>query len=523
MPPQQLDQDAVRLAKAIRYTESRDNEQAKGASGEFGLYQWMPDTWAKTAKKYNLDPGDVSRENQNKAAYMTIKELKDSGKRPDQIAAFWNSGKTEGWEQNKGVNKYGVKYDTPDYVKKVGGVYTGLKTSDTPQTATTTSTVGAEQYGEKPRSLGENIIEADKGVVKGAGDTVAGAMRFGETVANQTAGRVVSAIQGKGFNPLPTEELGGNIGRDKGLIDILKPTNTAQKVGYYGEKVGELALPGGAGGTKVLQARTAARAFDDALSVVAPKETANVIKQGLKQGRGVVQGFFREAGMSPDQTTERAARAVQGIVKKGATAAENSNAVLKGIGDTAKELVTKLKSQEIKPILAPHELDNLLSEASQKIGEDPTMVGNAGESAARIFKKFTSFLPKNKDITAEDLLHARQQLDGWMKSIKGAKVFDPATENAVSIALRTIRQGANDLVATKAPDVAVKELLAKQSAMYDALENIAAKGVKEIGTTGPGRLAAKHPLLKQGLIKAAEYTGLGAGLGLLGGKVFGER
>lgn len=523
MPPQQLDQDAVRLAKAIRHTESRDNEAAKGASGEFGLYQWMPQTWAATTKKYNLDAGDVSRENQNKAAYMQIKELKDKGYKPDQISAFWNSGKLEGWENNVGVNKHGVKYDTPDYVKKVGGVYQGLKQSDVPQTATTTSTVGAEQYGEQPRSLPQNIIEADKGVLKGAGDTVAGAMRFGEKIANQTAGRVVSAIQGNGFNPLPQDQLGGNIGNDEKVKSILKPRNTAQKVGFYGEKVGEAVLPGGAGATKIAKANQAARTFTDALDVVAPKETAAVIKQGLKQGRGAVQGFFREVGMTPDQATERAAQAVQGLVKKSATAAENSNAVLKGIGDTAKELITKIRAQEVQPILAPHELDNLLTSASQKIGEDPTMVGNAGESASRIFKKFTSFLPKNKDITAEDLLGARQQLDAWMKSIKGTKVFDPATENAVSIALRTIRQGANDLVAQKAPDVAVKELLAKQSAMYDALENIASKGAKELGTTGPGRFLGRHPLVKEGLIKAAEYTGAGAALGLIGNKVFGSK
>lgn len=145
MPQEQLDQDAVRLAKAIRYTESRDNENAKGASGEFGLYQWMPQTWASTTKKYNLDPNDTSRENQNRAAYSQIKELKDQGFKPSQIAAFWNSGKTDGWENLRGYNSKGVKYDVPDYVKKVGSAYNSLKTNSVPKLETTLSTVGATQ------------------------------------------------------------------------------------------------------------------------------------------------------------------------------------------------------------------------------------------------------------------------------------------------------------------------------------------------------------------------------------------
>jgi hypothetical protein len=150
----QLDQDVVRLAKAIRYTESRDNEQAKGASGEFGLYQFTEPTWASTTKKYGLDPNDRSRANQNKAAYTQLKELKDQGYKPSQIAAFWNSGKLEGWEDNRGVNKHGVRFDTPEYVQKVGSVYQGLKTQNQPLSVTTPSTAGAAIPGLPPPPQG---------------------------------------------------------------------------------------------------------------------------------------------------------------------------------------------------------------------------------------------------------------------------------------------------------------------------------------------------------------------------------
>lgn len=523
-----LDADVVRLAKAIRQTESRGDFNAKGASGEFGAYQFMPDTWASTTKKYNLDAGDLSKENQNKAAYMSIKELKDQGYKPDQIAATWNMGPnalTKGWKDNVGVNKMGVKYDTPDYVRKVGGYYTALKNSDAPKDVTTSSTIGAEQYGSPdaakkpslldrfrkatPVDVAEKITE-----VTGLAPTVdrtSTALAHAANVLNPRTGldekMRIRATLGKETTPIDAAKSGAMLALNVGAPEGGGAVGQSAK-GLIGEKFAQ---------------RAATRSLHDALDVVAPKETAKTVKAALKAGRGQVTGFFREVGMSADKATEMAARAVQGLVKKGATAAENSNAVLKGIGDTAKSLRTQLQTMDVTPIVTQEELGSLMQKASAQIGENPTMVGNAGETAARIFTKFKSYLPAKGDITADSVLEARQKVDAWMKSIKGDKVFDPGTENAVSIALRAIRQGANDLVATKAPSVEVQQMLAKQSAMYDALENIAAKGIKEMGTTGPARLLSKHPILKEGLIKAAEYTGAGLGLGLIGGHVFGKK
>lgn len=533
-----LDQDAVRLAKAIKYTESRDKEDAKGASGEFGLYQWMPDTWKATTQKYNLDAGDLSRENQNKAAYMTIKELKDKGYRADQIAAFWNSGKTDGWEEKRGVNKYGVKYDVPAYVGKVKQQYEHLKTSEQPQELVTPSTVGHEQYGVPdglPQGNGallklpvvgkQGIAGVATGITKGAADTAAGMSRTGDAIANQTVGRVVSAIEGNGFHPLPSSRVEDqNIANSQKVKELTTPQGTAEKTGFYGEKVGELVLPGTGGLKSLSTARAIARAGTDALEVVAPKETAKVLQNAMKQGRTETKGLFRSVEMTPDDRTIRSAKAIEDLVKTGKvsvknTASQNANAVYESIGSEADTLVKQLKSMDVTPILQQGELEALFAKASREIGENPTMVGNAGETSARIFTKFKSFLPQKGDIDAGDLLAARKKLDAWVRSQKGDKVFDPGTENAMSTALRAIRQEANDLIAAKAPDVAVKESLAKQSAMYDALENIASKGFKEVGTTGPGRFLQRHPYVKTGL------TGLlPAGLvgSYVGAKVFGD-
>lgn len=123
----QLDGTVVNLARAIRKVESGNSFTAKGASGENGGYQFMPDTWKGWAGKHLKDPNaEMSPINQDKVAYYQIKEWKDQGYSPAQIASLWNSGKPA-WEGNVGTNSKGVAYNTPDYVNKVIGEFRTIK------------------------------------------------------------------------------------------------------------------------------------------------------------------------------------------------------------------------------------------------------------------------------------------------------------------------------------------------------------------------------------------------------------
>jgi hypothetical protein len=125
--PNELDNDVVNLAKAIRQKESGGRFDARGASGEAGAYQFTKPTWQKSAQKYIGNANaPLTPENQNKVAYSQIKEWKDQGYNPGQIASMWNSGKPDP-TGNVGVNKFGVKYDTPAYVQGVYSEYQKLK------------------------------------------------------------------------------------------------------------------------------------------------------------------------------------------------------------------------------------------------------------------------------------------------------------------------------------------------------------------------------------------------------------
>lgn len=117
--PNGLDPKIAKIVRAIRTVESGGNYQAKGASGEFGAYQFMPATWKQWAGEFLGNPNaEMSKENQNQVAYKKVESLAKAGHSPDQIASIWNSGQPD-YEGKVGTNQFGVAYNVPEYVKKV--------------------------------------------------------------------------------------------------------------------------------------------------------------------------------------------------------------------------------------------------------------------------------------------------------------------------------------------------------------------------------------------------------------------
>lgn len=132
--PSSLDPKIVNLAKAIRQTESGGDFSAKGASGEYGAYQFMPDTWNATAPKYgvNVPLQQATPEQQNEVAVKQLTEWQKE--HPDwnvgNFASAWNAGpgKPDAYlGGNAGTNAEGVSYDTAAYAKKVATAYQQFK------------------------------------------------------------------------------------------------------------------------------------------------------------------------------------------------------------------------------------------------------------------------------------------------------------------------------------------------------------------------------------------------------------
>lgn len=111
----QLDPKVIQLAKSIRQVESNNNFNAIGDQGTSkGAYQFHNNNFENWAKQYGLDPNDLSPENQNKVAYNKIKDWKDQGYQPGEIAAMWNGSHLE--------NGRPVA-NNPSYVQKVKQAY----------------------------------------------------------------------------------------------------------------------------------------------------------------------------------------------------------------------------------------------------------------------------------------------------------------------------------------------------------------------------------------------------------------
>lgn len=111
------DTNAASIAAAIKQVESGGNYQARGGSGEFGAYQFMPATWSGWAKQYLGNANaPQTKENQDKVALAKIQDLLDQGYDAREIALIWNGGTPV---VKKGTNKYGVAYDSGAYANKV--------------------------------------------------------------------------------------------------------------------------------------------------------------------------------------------------------------------------------------------------------------------------------------------------------------------------------------------------------------------------------------------------------------------
>lgn len=297
-----IDPTIKALVSAIGEAETgQSSPQAyskRGASGEYGRYQFMPDTWKAYASEAGvnvpLEQADIAT--QNKVAYNKIKQWKDAGYNPAQIASMWNAGPgrpnayKEGW---KGVNDKGVAYDTPAYVQKVSDYYTRKKA----EMQLLAPTAGAAAVpGEK---------KEDKSFTQELKDIATN--RMGQ--AGEAINKGLEGQQGVGSTLLQT---GGAAAG--GILDVLGAGIKAVPVVGQGVEMAEKAL--GKGAEKVLSTEPGQAALKGYQSWAEknPTAAANVgaianIASAVPIVRGVsagVRGLISAPGMIKEGLTPSA-------------------------------------------------------------------------------------------------------------------------------------------------------------------------------------------------------------------------
>ncbi len=352
------------------------------------------------------------------------------------------------------------------------------------------------------------------GFAKEVGSQVVSAARDGESLANQTAGRVVNKVLGNGFTPLTPEQQGDSPSVAGSPLaqktdNALAATDNYERAGKVAAFGASMLIPGKLG-ADIVESRRLANVGRDALNIAGEKATQKVGEGLIKLGgpaKRVVNGAKAIEHMVRDKVLK--------VGDDAKTAVANGSALNAEIVKSAESLVERLRSMPVTKIATPQHLEALLKKAQAEASDS---MHNIPERTKQVFDKFVSFLPKGKDITAEDILQARKDTDAWLALDRGEKALDAATHNAASNSIQAIRHAANDLIKKLAPGQGVKKALKYQSALYKVLENVSAKGAKAVNEAerlanmpGIKGVMARHPHLT----RAAEIAG-GSALGLVG-------
>lgn len=123
---QEKEKLADSITKAIAYAENGGkpdiNNPLKGKSGELkSIFQFTEPTWKADAKKFlGNENASLNADNETYVMREKVKKWIDEGRTVSEMASIHNSGQPDSYKKNHvGINKFGVKYDTPSYAKKV--------------------------------------------------------------------------------------------------------------------------------------------------------------------------------------------------------------------------------------------------------------------------------------------------------------------------------------------------------------------------------------------------------------------
>lgn len=491
----------------MRKVESNDNFQARGKSGEYGAYQYTPDTWNARSKKYgvNVPLEQATPEQQNEVQYKWIKEMKDKGYNIGQIASMHNAGegRPNAYQENfRGTNQYGVEFDVPAYARKVAEQYQQMK-GQAPQ-ATPTQPLVARETPKKNE-------KEDKSLIRKVAEFAFPILEEKERTPLQTLGDLgLSALW---FVPA------GGVAASAGL--------RALGLGAKAAKIGG-AIATGAGigyGADVSQKLSEG---EKGLDVLKPG-LGTVLGAGTAGLASRVAGRYSQKGILDSISKEN--NAVFGQTKRGANELAESFSKSKDPGAFLAE-----RGINLKQLIDPETVAYTTKETAEKVAQDASTINKVltdslkripgAKPVAELEQELLAKVPKNHperaDIVKREMQLLRQQygdlpsaadLNEWKQRAWGLGKFDMAVPSDTRLTYRMIGNQLKTEVESLAkkggaPDVgALNELIGSHLDAADMLEFL--NGTKAKG----GRLGN---LLNQQTLMTVGGIGGFAGAGPIG-------
>lgn len=261
----------------------------------------------------------------------------------------------------------------------------------------------------------------------------------------------------------------------------------------------------------------------------ATKETAKVVSQdtsktlkavspmlsdtekiaAAKQGRAIAPTLFEGLDISPSAYEKKVAETAHQFYDSKATHVENIGNMNKAIEAEAEALKATIKGKD--PIFNTNQLKTKLlkMEIGPQVAADP-VIAKQHEMAVG---KYLDFLAGEKN-NISGALDARKKFDGWLLD-NYPNLYTSERLSPLKQTFKNIRNGVNDFIADKIPDVAYKDSLKKQSFLFEARDNLAERAVKE-GKFGKAvQWSKSHPVAT----KAAKLGLTIGGVGVVGREI----
>lgn len=547
------------LLSAVMNQESQGDPTAVSPKGAQGVFQFLP----ATAKQYGIDPLDPQQAAVGAARMYSDLSKKYNGDVPSMLAGYnWGQGNLD----KNGLDN--APQETRDYISKISGklgqpqqvAQAGTQTTITPLSNDTSVPEGFQldaapsqqpmalpdgfqlDSPEQPTAWQKRQANTEKfadrsptgqmsttGQINSAGnllgylgndlpgqaisglaslapqsvkDAGQSALQWlGSTDVGQAAKQAASTVSSaygdfSEAHPKTANTL-GSVANLAQFIPVAKAADVAKgATGSALESVGESVAQSGANSAAAAKSKFAQ-------DLVMPKETPSVV---AGQDR-VEKGLLRTQEVVPTPYEKSVAQTVSTLpVSKSNSLLGNENIIKDSLGKEASGLIESLKANDVA---IPSEVTaSALQDTLEKLKKNPFITGD-GESAANKVMIGAMEALQNNTQTASGVLQARKDFDRWAEAQKGEKIFGGGLDSPANRAVQEIRRTFNSIVNNAVPDVGVQQSLQRQSHMYSALDNIAAKRAAQ----PTNRIARAGQKVANAVSLKGAVVGTGAALG----------